>query len=220
MRTGWDARLRSISLAKLELQVLTVNETERPLAARNPGITSVEAEHRVAQSEQSYQLAVGVVEDKESEAPAISGRDGNAPVQACVPEQEFLLAAGRYLAKDRADALGPDLRPTGKEVEQTRLMPLQAALGIFDSSCACLAMEVPIAPVELIWSSDPSASTAKPWLSSEASTRRRSASRSKRSDSVVSGSHSAERLARPSSCSREPSHFSPRQVIRRTVSCM
>jgi hypothetical protein len=35
------------------------------------------------------------------------------------------------------------------------------------------------------WSSDPSASTAKPWLSSEASTRRRSASRSKRSDSVV-----------------------------------
>ncbi len=35
MRAGWDARLRSPSLAKLELQVLTVNETERPLAVRN-----------------------------------------------------------------------------------------------------------------------------------------------------------------------------------------
>jgi hypothetical protein len=35
MRAGWDARLNSPSLAKLELQVLTVNETDRPLAARN-----------------------------------------------------------------------------------------------------------------------------------------------------------------------------------------
>jgi hypothetical protein len=150
MRTGWDARLRSTSLAKLELQVLTVNETERPLAARNPGITSVEAEHRVAQSEQSYQLAVGVVEDKESEAPAISGRDGNAPVQACVPEQEFLLAAGRYLAKDRADALGPDLRPTGKESSRRGSCRSRPLLASSIRSAHAWLWRSRIAPVELI----------------------------------------------------------------------
>ncbi len=74
-----------------------------------PPVARAEAKHRIAEPEDSHQLAVGFVAYDEAEPAAVTGGHRDAPVQASVPEQKLVFALRLHDHESRSNAFGVDV---------------------------------------------------------------------------------------------------------------
>jgi hypothetical protein len=74
----------------------------------DPFVSAGEAKDWVTKANKADELLILLVDHKESETAAITARNRNAPVQRCVPKQEFIVTSWEYQLEPRCDLLWPN----------------------------------------------------------------------------------------------------------------